>query len=173
MHETPDDQLALQRVLDRSYEGAGEHLRSIFTPQRRIDAADLVEVLRGVCVLDLATVTADGEPRVAPVDGLFFRGHFWFGSAENSVRFQHIRSRPSVSAAHTRGEDLCVIVHGVAHEIDKSEPRSEAFRDFNREVYGAVWDSWGYWPSMPYAVIEPARMYAAAMRPDVLEGQDR
>jgi hypothetical protein len=51
---------------------------------------------------------------VAPVDGIFFHGRFWFGSAENSLRFRHIRSRLSVIAAHTRGEDLCVIFHGSA-----------------------------------------------------------
>jgi nitroimidazol reductase NimA-like FMN-containing flavoprotein (pyridoxamine 5'-phosphate oxidase superfamily) len=169
VHETPDDVTTLQRVLDQSYENAGAHLRSIFTPQRRVSAADLVAVLRGVCILDLATVTSKGAPIVAPVDGLFFRGRFWFGSAENSVRFRHIRARPSVSGAHTRGEDLCVIVHGTAREIDKSDSQSEAFREYNREVYGPEWDSWGYWPSMPYAVIEPHRMYAAAMRPEVLK----
>ena len=102
MHETPDDLTTLQRVLDQSYENAGNHLLSIFMPQRRVSAADLVAVLRGVCILDLATVTSQGAPIVAP-------------------------------------------------------------------VYGPEWDSWGYWPSMPYAVIEPHRMYAAAMRPEVLE----
>ena len=169
MHETPEDLTSLQAVLDSTYETAGEHLRSIFTPERRISAGDLVSVLQGVCVLDLATVTARGEPIVAPVDGLFFRGRFWFGSAETSVRFRHIRARPSVSGAHTRGEDLCVIVHGIAREIDKARPESVAFREYNREVYGPAWDSWGYWPSMPYAVIEPRRMYAAAMHPEVLQ----
>jgi nitroimidazol reductase NimA-like FMN-containing flavoprotein (pyridoxamine 5'-phosphate oxidase superfamily) len=168
VHETPDEVALLQDLLDRTYEGAGAHLRSIFTTERRLSAVELVRVLRGVCVLDLATVTASGEPIVAPVDGLFFRGRFWFGSAPSSVRFRHIRARPSVSAAHTRGEELCVIVHGAAREIDKAEAQSEAFRDYNREVYGPQWDSWGYWPSMPYAVIEPRRMYAADMRRGVV-----
>jgi uncharacterized pyridoxamine 5'-phosphate oxidase family protein len=168
LHETPNELTELQRLLDQTYETAGVHLRSIFTPERRISAGDLVSVLRGVCVLALATVSSQGEPVVAPVDGLFFHGRFWFGSAENSLRFRHIRSRSSVSAAHTRGEDLCVIVHGSACEIDKSEALSQAFREYNREVYGPEWDSWGYWPSMPYAFIKPRRMYASAMRTDDL-----
>ena len=169
MHETSEDLATLAHVLDVTYESAGTHLRSIFTEERRIGASDLVRVLRGVCILDLATVSSRGEPIVAPVDGLFFRGRFFFGSAENSVRFRHIRKRPAVSGAHTRGEDLCVIVHGTAREIDKSTSESEAFRDYNREVYGATWDSWGYWPTMPYAVIEPRRLYATATRPEALE----
>jgi uncharacterized pyridoxamine 5'-phosphate oxidase family protein len=169
MHESTADLEWLQRVLDESYAGAGTHLRSIFTPERRLAADRLSKILRGVCILHLATVTASGAPIVAPVDGLFFRGRFWFGSAEHSVRFKHIRKRPHVSAAHTRGEDLCVIVHGRAIEIDKSSPHYARFREYNREVYGPDWDRWGYWESSPYAWIEPRRMYAAAMNPALLK----
>ena len=43
-------------------------------------------------LLALATVTADGRPIVGPVDGIFYRGAFWFGSAPDSVRFRHIRA---------------------------------------------------------------------------------
>ena len=118
MHETDDDLRALQELLDRSHAGAGEHLRAIFDDERRIPAAELPALLPGVQVLALATVTARGEPRVAPVDGLFFRGRWHFGSSERSARFRHIRTRPAVSAAHIRGEELAVIVHGRAVEID-------------------------------------------------------
>ncbi len=57
MHETAEDLRELQRVLDASYARAGEHLRSIFRPERRLSAEDVVGVLRGVFVLHLATVT--------------------------------------------------------------------------------------------------------------------
>jgi uncharacterized pyridoxamine 5'-phosphate oxidase family protein len=169
MHENAADLAELQRLLDASHDAAGAHLASIFTPDRRASAAEVAQLLRGVCVLALATVARDGSPLVAPVDGLFFRGRFWFGSAENSVRFRHIRREPRVSATHTRGEDFCVIVHGAAREIDKRGALSLDFRDYNREVYGASWDSWGYWPAMPYAVIEPRRMLAALMKRAILE----
>src|SRR3972149_4003964 len=116
MHETTADLRTLQSLLDRSYAAAGAHLLSIHTPDRRLAAADLVSTLTGVCVLDLATVTRDGRPRVSPVDGLFYRGAFWFGSSSDSLRFRHIRRRPAVSATHTRGESLAVTVHGSAVE---------------------------------------------------------
>lgn len=48
MHETPDDLRELQRVLDESYARAGEHLRSIFTPERRMSAEEVVRTLRGL-----------------------------------------------------------------------------------------------------------------------------
>jgi hypothetical protein len=48
-------------------------------------------------LLPLATVTADQRPLVGPVDGIFYRGSFYFGSAPDSIRFRHIRARPQVS----------------------------------------------------------------------------
>ncbi len=157
VHETGDDLRELQRLLDESYAAAGRHLRSIFTEETRLTAAELSELLPGVQVLNLATVTAAGEPRVAPVDGLFYRGRFWFGSAHDSARFRHIRRRPSVSAAHTRGEELAVIVHGSAHEIDTSSADNGGFRDYLSDVYGREWDEWG--GTAPYARIDAAKMF--------------
>lgn len=80
MYETREDLTELQRLLDESYASAGEHLRSLFAPEQRSSAVDLVEALMGVFMVNLATVTARSEPVVAPVDGLFFRagsGSVW------------------------------------------------------------------------------------------------
>ena len=99
MYETDDDLRALQELLDASYARSGEHLRSIWGEDSRLDARGLCSELVGVQVLDLGTVTARGEPRVSPVDGLFFRGHLWFGSADNSARFRNIRAKRVRSAA--------------------------------------------------------------------------
>lgn len=63
----------LGQLLDRSHAAAGQHLRSIMSDSHRIPAETLVKLLVGVQVLTLATVTQAGEPRVAPVDGLFYR----------------------------------------------------------------------------------------------------
>jgi uncharacterized pyridoxamine 5'-phosphate oxidase family protein len=168
MHETAADLLTLQALLDASYARAGAHLRSIHTPERRVHAADLVRVLRGVRLLDLATVTASGEPRVGPVDGILFRGHFWFGSAHDSLRFRHLRRRPQVSASHTVGETFAVIVHGTAIEVDVSAPEHLAFRDTLLEVY-PDWEQW--WPAEapPYARIDATRMYAYAFERSALD----
>ena len=74
MHESPAEVAALQRLLDASYERAGPHLLRIHTPDRRATAEQLVERLRGMCLLVLATVTADRRPIAGPVDGVFYRG---------------------------------------------------------------------------------------------------
>jgi nitroimidazol reductase NimA-like FMN-containing flavoprotein (pyridoxamine 5'-phosphate oxidase superfamily) len=163
MHETPEDIARLQRLLDDSYKEAGEHLRSIITPERRLNARQLCDELRGMTLLSLATVTARCEPIVSPVDGIFYRGLLWFGSGQNSVRFRHLRARPQVSATHTRSEELVVTVHGTAHEIDKASGRYDGLREVLREVY-PEYDSWGHWESAPYAWIEARVMFAATFK---------
>lgn len=168
MYETTEDIARVQQLLDDSYAGIGEHMKSIHTPDRRVAAGDLGPILRGVRVLDLATVTANCEPRVGPVDGLYFRGRFYFGSGENSVRFRHIRRRPHVSACHTVGETFAVIVHGQAVEIDIKGPDQTDFIAYIREVY-PTWDEWYPDEPAPYAFIEPTRMYAYAFEPSVVE----
>jgi hypothetical protein len=160
VHETPDDLAALQDLLDRSYEAAGEHLLRIHTPERRLPAAQLVERLEGMSLLTLATVTSDGRPIAGPVDGIFYRGAFHFGSSPDSIRFRHIRARPQVSATHLPGEELGVTVHGRAEMVDVSDG---GFRQTLLEVYvpryGPEWEK--FLDSGPvYARIEPERMFA-------------
>src|SRR2546429_8042436 len=116
MHETADDLRALQELLDRSYAAAGRHLLRIHTPERRLRATEVADRLTGMCLLALATVTADGRPVVGPVDGIFYRGAFHFGSAPDSMRFRHIRARPQVSATHLPGEALAGAGHRPATE---------------------------------------------------------
>jgi nitroimidazol reductase NimA-like FMN-containing flavoprotein (pyridoxamine 5'-phosphate oxidase superfamily) len=161
MHETPEDLAVLQELLDRSFAGAGTHLLRIVTPARRLTAEQVAEHLTGMRLLALATLTADGRPIVGPVDGIFFRGAFHFGSAPDSLRFRHIRARPHVSATHLPGEELAVTVHGRAVPIDV---QSETAADFRRTLleiytarYGPEWER--FLDSGPvYARIEAERM---------------
>jgi uncharacterized pyridoxamine 5'-phosphate oxidase family protein len=161
VHETEADLEALQRLLDSSFEAAGAHLRRIITPERRIDARSLAARLTGVRLLALATATADGRPIGGPVDGVFYRGAFWFGSAPDSVRFRHIRARPDVSATHMEGEPFAVTVHGRAHIHDLRDRGAAGFREALVEVYAPRYgDEWIGWAEKhPYARIDARRMY--------------
>jgi hypothetical protein len=136
MHETPEDIVALQELLDRSYAGAGAHLRSITTPERRVSAGDLVELLTGMCLLVVATVTADCRPIAGPLDGIFYRGAFHFGTSPQSVRYRHLLTRPQVSATHLPREEVAVNVHGRAVPIDVHAPEARGFRETLFEIYG-------------------------------------
>jgi nitroimidazol reductase NimA-like FMN-containing flavoprotein (pyridoxamine 5'-phosphate oxidase superfamily) len=166
MRETPDDLSRLQQSLDDSYAVAGVHLRSVFRPERRMSAEEIVAELRGVFVLQVATVTASGAPRLAPVDGLFYRGHVCFGFSPGAVRIAHVRARPQVSASYSVGEDVCVLVHGTARVVEEGSAELEAYEDFAREVYTPkIWDYWRRHyddrkGSGLTAWIEPEKMFA-------------
>lgn len=162
MYETQGDIKRLQDLLDASYDQAGGHLRGIITPDRRVTAERLIDRLRGMRLLTLATVTADGRPIAGPVDGLFYRGEFWFGSSPSSVRFQHIRRRPNVSATHLDGEPFSVTVHGRAEIMGLRTRGQEEFWGYCREVYEAVWDKWTEEEAI-YARIRADRMFSFEM----------
>lgn len=162
MHESPADLERVQRLLDESHRSMGEHMRSILTPERRLDAKDLVDRLQGMRLLSLATVTSKGEPRVGPIDGLFYRGEFWFGSTPESVRFRHIRRRPSVSAVHLESEAFAVTVHGTATLIEVNAAGYREFRDYCIDIYGEGWHEWG--APAQYARIDADRMYTYYLR---------
>jgi hypothetical protein len=164
VEETAEDIATLQALLDRSYASAGSHLLSIHTPERRLGAVQVAQRLTGMCLLALATVTDDGRPIVGPVDGIFFRGAFHFGSSPESLRFRHISRRPQVSATHLPGEELAVTVHGRAVEVS-----TEAGSDFRRVLldiyaprYGADWGERFLDAGPVYARIDAERMFAFA-----------
>ncbi len=165
MHESEADLTDLQALLDSSYARAGRHLRGIHTVERRLSARAVAERLQGMCLLALATVTADGRPIVGPVDGIFYRGSFHFGSAPDSLRFRHIAQRPQVSASHVPGEHLAVTVHGRAIPIDLAEAEQRGFRqtllDIYEPRYGPTWEQ--FMEQAAYARIAAARMFAFAM----------
>jgi len=166
MHETADDLAVLQALLDRSYAASGEHLKRIITPERRLSAADVAERLTGMSLLTLATVTADCRPLVGPVDGVFFRGAFYFGSSPDSVRMRHLRARPQVSATHVPREELSVTVHGRATFVDVKDPENREFRQTLLEVYVPLYgESWEeFLDSGPvHARIDADRMYTFFM----------
>lgn len=172
MRETVADLDALQQLLDTSYAHAGHHLREVITADRRLTAPDVAGHLEGVCLLALATVTEDGRPLVAPVDGIFYRARFYFGSSADSVRFRHLRRRPHVSATHAPTESLAVTVHGRAVEIDVSREDNGGFRrallDAYLPRYGPQWEH--FLDNGPvYARIDAHRMFTFSMRPGVEE----
>jgi pyridoxamine 5'-phosphate oxidase len=169
VHETAADIARLQALLERSYGRAGAHLLSIHRPERRMNADQLCRRLDGMCLLTLATATPAGRPLTGPVDGIFYRGSFHFGSSPDSVRFAHIARQPWVSATHLPSEELAVTVHGRAVPIDIASPEHRGFRDTLLEVYlpryGEGWES--FLDGGPvYARIEAERMFALSVASD-------
>ena len=112
----------------------------------------------------LATTIQEGAPQVGPVDGIFYRSEFWFGSTPNALRFQHIRERPAVSATHLPDEELAVTVHGSTEIVGPPAELPEDLRAMCVEIYGEEWFDWG--DDALYARIEPRRMFVFHLEPE-------
>jgi hypothetical protein len=54
----------LQSVLDTTYAAAGRHLRSVITPDRRLTAERVADLLQGMCLLALAAFVEKGRRSV-------------------------------------------------------------------------------------------------------------
>jgi nitroimidazol reductase NimA-like FMN-containing flavoprotein (pyridoxamine 5'-phosphate oxidase superfamily) len=165
MHERPEDLVALQAVIDDSYTSATPHLLEVHGPERRLDAATVAAELTGMRLLVLATSTRDGRPITGPVDGIFYRGRFHFGSSPDSVRFRHIRQRPEVSATHLPGEHLSITVHGTAEVIDVDAPEHAEFRQTLLAIYLPRYgDEWlTILEGGTFARIHPRRVFTFSM----------
>src|SRR5438876_12436589 len=117
-------------------------------------------------LLTLAAISSYVRPLVGTVDCIFYLRAVHFGSAPDSVRFRHIRSRPHVSATHLPGEELAVTVHGRAVPVDVRAAANAGFRQTLLEVYipryGEEWER--FLASGPvYARIDAQRMFAFAI----------
>jgi hypothetical protein len=146
MLETPEELDRLQSLLDASMAGAGPHLRDIISEERWLDARQLTERLQGLCLLVLATASADGRPLCGPVDGYFVHGTFWFSSGTESVRMRHLAARPAVSATYLPGEELAVTVHGRAQCFPMADPACAELRQAMLDAYlpkqGPSFEQW-------------------------------
>jgi hypothetical protein len=168
MNENREDLAALQALLDRSYRSAGEHLRGIHAEGRRMTARQVAARLQGMRLLVVATVTPGGRPLTGPVDGIFHRGSFFFGTGAGAVRARHLRRNPAVSATHLPGEDWAVTVHGRAVPAGTGRADPGGLRPVLLEVYvpryGPQWEE--FLDSGPaYFRIEADRMFAIDLTP--------
>ena len=128
-----------------------------------MDAVALCERLEGMCLLVLATATADGRPLVGPVDGYFLHGTFFFSSGRNSVRMRHLAARPAVSATYLPGEEFAVTVHGRAELFDVLDPAHgelrEAMLDFYLPKQGPAFETWLQHENPLGARIAPEKLF--------------
>ena len=169
MLETPEELDHLQSLLDASMATAGPHLRGIISDERRLDARRLTERLQGLCLLVLATATADGRPLAGPVDGYFLHGTFWFSTGTESVRMRHLTARPAVSATHLPGEAFAVTVHGQAECHPINDPACRELRQAMLDEYlpkqGPAFEEWLDNADAVGARIEPEKIFTFQLAP--------
>ena len=164
MLESDDDIRELQALLDRTIARANPHLLAIVTPERRLSARQVARYLQGTKHVAFATVNAKGEPRVAPLDGVFIRGRFTVSTGGSAARLRHLRSNPACSAAHMDGDVVGIVVHGRATIIGREDAGVEEIEPVWRELYGSSPFEWG--EGVAFMRIEPSSMWAYASQPE-------
>lgn len=170
MHETPEDMERLQALLNRSIERAGAFLRSSFEmPEHSLSAGQLVHYLQGIQNVAFATVTAKGEPRVAPIGSLFFRGRFSIPTVATAARTRMVTARPAVSLTHYVGNDLAIIAHGNATVIPANHADFAALEAIQRAASGSSVRDWG---EGVYLRIEAETLVTFARYPDQFPSPD-
>jgi general stress protein 26 len=143
MYETPEELASLQELLDRSHAGATDHLRDIINDERRLTAQDLVALLTGMKVISVASVTAQGHPRISAMDGHFLHASWSFSTSGTAAKARHMHLRPDVSVAHVDHEELAVFSHGRVEEMQEQDPDWSETLDHWTSHYGSSPLSWG------------------------------
>jgi general stress protein 26 len=142
VRETTGEIEALQGLLDRSRARATGHLRGIINDQRTLTATQLTQLLTGMKVLSVATVTAAGEPRISALDGHFLHGTWTFSTAGDSAKARHFERRPAISVAHIDGEEMALFSHGNVHRLPPGPELDEVDAHWTQH-YGSSPFSWG------------------------------
>jgi hypothetical protein len=161
MDETDEELEALQRLLDDSFARASDHLTSIMTPPRRLTARRLVAELPMPAVLNIATVTARGEPRISAVDGHFLHGAWHFTTEARSPKARQLRARPAISASYTPRDGFGMFCHGSAVLLEEAE--QQALRTHWIGVYGGAPEDLG---TIAYYRLHADWLVAFAMTPE-------
>ena len=165
MFESEAEVGELDALMDRTFARANPHLASIVEPGRRLNARQVVRYLQGTKHVAFATVNEKGEPRVAPLDGVFIRGRFTVSTGGQAARLRHLRANPACSAAHVDGDTIGIVVHGHAQVIGQNDEGVDQLEPVWRDIYGSSPFEWG--EGVVFMRIEPTSMWAYAFRPEV------
>jgi uncharacterized pyridoxamine 5'-phosphate oxidase family protein len=164
VYESDEDVRELQALLDRTFARANPHLLEIVKPGRRLNARQVVRYLQGTKHVAFATVNAKGEPRVAPLDGVFIRGRFTVSTGGQAARLKHLRANPACSAAHMDGDVVGIVVHGRATIFGRGDAGVDEIEPVWREIYGSSPFEWG--EGVVFMRIEPSSMWSYAFHPE-------
>jgi uncharacterized pyridoxamine 5'-phosphate oxidase family protein len=140
------------------------HLLAIVKPERQLTARQVVRYLQGTKHVAFATVNERGEPRVAPLDGVFIRGRFTVSTGGRAARLRHLRANPACSAAHVDGDTIGIVVNGHATVIGAGDNGVDEIEPVWRDIYGSSPFERG--EGVVLMRIEPTSMWAYAFHPE-------
>jgi GNAT superfamily N-acetyltransferase len=163
MRETPQDIERLQALLDHSIERAGAFLRRSFQmPEHSLTAQQLIDYWQDVQTVALATVTTKGEPRIAPIGSLLYRGDIYIPTVATAARTRHVMKRPAVSLTLLRENEWAIIVHGYAAIIS---PDHSDFKTLENLLYASTHTKAGEWGEGVYLRIQAEAIYTYNRHP--------
>jgi len=163
MRETQEDIERLQALLDHSIERAGAFLRRSFQmPEHSLTAQQLIDCWLDVQTVALATVTTRGEPRIAPIGSLLYRGEIYIPTVATAARTRHVMKRPAVSLTLFRENELAIIVHGSAAIIS---PDHADFETLETLLYASTQTKAGEWGEGVYLHIQAEAIYTYHRHP--------
>jgi len=163
MRETASDLERLQRLLDESIERASPFLRSSFRmPECSLSSRELAARLEGSLTVAFATVTAGGEPRVAPINAFFLRASFYVPTVAEAARARHLARQPAASLTYFEANDLAVIAHGHVAIIAAED---QAFAELDATQLGFGRQSPREWSGHGvYLKLEPSSLFTYVRR---------
>lgn len=140
MRETAAELKELQALIDRSHKRIGRHMKAITDPRKySLSAKRVVKLLDGMKTV--AAPAPNGDPLVAPMDGWFLHGTFFFSSGGDSVRVAGLRKRPRASIAYFEGERFLINAHGPVVLMFKGHPEvAEIDATFRKHYGGSAFD---------------------------------
>jgi hypothetical protein len=158
---------AMRSLVAHSIEQAGPFLRSSFEmPEHSLSAEQVVAAFAGVTTVALATVTAGGEPRVAPIGCLLVGGTFYIPTTRTAARTRMVLRRPAVSLTLYQGIDLAIIVHGRARPVYDDDALFGRVEAIQQELGSAGPRGWGKPGDGCYLAITPETVVSYTRYPD-------
>jgi Pyridoxamine 5'-phosphate oxidase len=143
MRETAGELAQLQALIDRSHARIGTHMGNITHPDRyALSARQVVRLLDGMQTVAVAAPAPNGDPLVAPMDGWFLHGRFYFSSAGDSVRIRGLQRRARASIAFFDAERFLINAHGPVVLLAQDHPDVGEIDEVFRGHYGGSAFDW-------------------------------
>ncbi len=143
MRETAKELATLQALIDRSHERTKPHMRAITDPDKyALSASQVVKLLDGMKTVAVAAPAPNGDPLVAPMDGWFLHGKFFFSSSGDSIRIKGLRKRPRASIAYFDGEKFLINAHGPVVLMFKGHPDVDEIDETFKKHYSSSAFDW-------------------------------
>ena len=166
MQETVEERAGLAALLSASMAGAGPFVRTSFRwPEHALTLDRFLATFDGMRTVALATATAAGAPRVAPIGCTLVGGLFYIPTTRTAARYRMVVRWPDVSLTYFEGITLAVIVHGMARAVHPGEAGFERVEAVMTALSATSPTTWGEPGDGCYLAVEPRTLLTYTHHP--------